>query len=144
MRAVSATATALGSLALLCGSGAVSAQSCSVAPQGVLFGGYDTLAPGPTDGVGRVHVDCDTALPITIALGPGSGSQGAREMRSGANSLSYDLYSDAARLARWGEDASAVSASGGKADLTVYGRIPARQNIPAGAYSDVVTITVSF
>ena len=27
---------------------------------------------------------------------------------------------------------------------TVYGRIPARQNIPAGAYADTITVTVNY
>jgi spore coat protein U-like protein len=120
---------------------------CSVSSASVLFGSYDSLDPAPTNGVGSLHVACDAATNFVVALGPGGGSIQARRMTSGAYSLSYNLYTDASRFTLWGDGTTAgvtVSGSGTSVDIPVYGRIPARQNVAAGAYSDVVTVTLTF
>lgn len=51
-----------------------------------------------------------------------------------------------ARLIVWGDGttASNVSATGTNVDLPVYGRIPALQNLPANAYADSITVTISY
>ena len=67
-------------------------------------------------------------------------------MSGGSATLNYQLYSDAARTTVWGDDTygNSVSTSGTDVDLSVYGRIPGQQNVPAGSYSDVLTITISY
>ena len=123
------------------------ALSCAVTPQSVPFGNYDTLAPAPAEGVGTIRIACDADTAFTVSIGPGSGSYDARAMSNGAATLDYNLYTDATRLVVWGDGVtggSTVSGSGTSVDLPVYGRIPARQNVEAGSYSDVVTVTVSF
>lgn len=124
----------------------VRAESCSVNTEPVLFDPYDTLSGLGSNGVGAVHVTCDGAYDVTVALGGGDGGGGVRSMHSGMDRLDYELYADPARLIPWGDGAGAAerSATGPDARLTVYGRIPARQNVPAGSYSDSVLVTVSF
>ena len=120
--------------------------ACTVAPQGVSFGGYDSLASTPLDGTGTINVACDTSTAFTVALGSGAGSIGSRHMTSGASEFLYNLYTGASRLVVWGDgfSGSTVSATGTNVDLPVHGRIPARQNVPAASYADSVTVTVSF
>lgn len=55
------------------------------------------------------------------------------------------------RLGRQRHGAGTISTSvlglpclAGSANHTVYGRIPAAQNVPSGAYADTITVTVTF
>lgn len=119
---------------------------CNVQSNGVAFGAYDALSPGPLDGAGSVRVDCDTETSFTVALGTGSGSQEQRTMTDGQSILLYNLYTEGSRSIVWGDGAGTdlVSATGTGVDLTVFGRIPGRQNIPAGTYVDTITVTISY
>ena len=68
---------------------------------------------------------------------------------SGANSVTYGLYKDAARSTGWGSSivsGETVSGTGtGSAQaLTVYGRVPPQSTPPPGTYSDVVVVTVTY
>lgn len=124
-----------------------SAVTCTVTPQGVAFGSYDTLSASPTDGTGNINVSCDASISFTVSLSTGSGTYTQRIMSGGANQLGYNLYTDASRTTVWGDGlggTSNVSATGSNVDLSVYGRIPAQQNVPANAYSDTVTVTVAY
>lgn len=123
------------------------AATCSVSPQGVSFGSYDTLSSTALDGVGNVNVSCDASVSFTVSLSTGSsGTFDPRRMAAGTDYLNYNLYSDAARTTVWGDGvaASNVSATGTNVDLPVYGRIPALQNVPANAYADTITVTVAY
>jgi len=122
------------------------AASCSAASSGVSFGSYDTLDPSPLDSAGDVRVTCDSSVPFTVSLNPGSGPSGGRQLSGGSATLNYQLYIDAARTTVWGDDTygNSVSTSGTDVDLSVYGRVPGQQNVPAGSYSDVLTITISY
>ena len=70
-------------------------------------------------------------------------------MSSGTNTLNYNLYTAASREFVW-EDATTSratvsgSGTGTSTNHVVYGRIPARQNIRAGSYSDTVNLIVTF
>jgi spore coat protein U-like protein len=79
----------------------------------------------------------------------GTGVTDRKMQRSaGTEKLNYALYSDATRLANWGEtdgvDTVDFAGTGLAVDHTVYGRIAAQQVVPAGAYSDTITVTVSY
>ena len=137
----------IGSLAALLACPPASAATCTISPQDVSFGNYDPLASQPLDGVGNISVRCDAETSFTISLGAGSGSYSARQMTSGANVLEYALYTEPARLTVWGDGSSGtatVSDSASSAEETVYGRVPALQNVPAGAYGDVIVVTVTY
>lgn len=122
------------------------AATCGVNPQGVGFGAYDSLDPSALEGVGNVHVSCDSVVSFTVALSTGAGTYGERRLSDAAAQLGYNLYTDATRTVVWGDGISAsdVSATGDIVDVVVYGRIPARQNVQAGAYVDTITVTVSY
>ena len=133
------------------------AASCTIATNAVAFGAYDPIVTNKTanlDGTGTVTVTCTNGSIGTITLGQGAnatiGSTDAlplRQMAATTNRLSYQLYSDAARLVVWGNaiGAGIARTGSGVADpLTVYGNVTAGQNVPAGSYSDTVVATVTF
>jgi spore coat protein U-like protein len=125
---------------------AATGASCSVQSTSLVFGAYDSLSAVPLDGVGSIRVDCDVQTSFTVDLSSGSAADGTRAMTSGASRLSYDLYTDGSRTLVWGDGISSadVSATGSAVDLPIYGRIAARQNVPAGEYVDGVVITISY
>jgi spore coat protein U-like protein len=122
---------------------------------GVAFGQYNPFDTSPLDSTGSMTLHCDNVGPsdtVIIAIGRGSASSYlARTLRSGVDILQYNLYLDAARTAIWGDDTGGSSQygpfqppSGSDLTLSVYGRIPARQNVRTGSYSDVVTVTIYY
>lgn len=134
-------------------------QSCSVSATAVNFGTYNPLSGSATQSTGTVAVVCQVLLvglfvnwTVTLSTGS-SGNYVARQLLSGANSLSYNLYTDAARTSVWGDGTngtSVVSANpflvvgSNTVNYTVYGRIPAAQDRPAGSYSDTLTVTMTY
>ena len=134
---------------------ATPADACTVSVTSVAFGNYDTLSPANTDSAGMLTAVChpsDQSLVVAIS-GGSSGSPLSRTMRNGAFSLNYNLYSDAARTAVWGDGTSGAtvtvtngSVSSGQRTFNrpIYGRIPALQAVGAGTYADSLVVTVTF
>jgi spore coat protein U-like protein len=124
-------------------------SACGVNAQGVNFGNYDPFGRSNLDGAGNIGVTCDLGVTYTIALSSGGGTYAARVMANGPYSLHYNLYTDASRILVWGDGnggTATVSGSGviTATNVTIYGRIPAAQNVHVGNYSDNVIVTVSF
>ncbi|WP_240358565.1 Csu type fimbrial protein [Myxococcus vastator] len=121
---------------------------------GVSFGTYLTTDLLPRDSAGSITYRCEGQLtPVTITFSAGgSGDPQARAMAgSGAPRLRYNLYLDATRLIIWGNGAGGtgrygpvIPVSGQEVTVPIFGRIPAGQAIPAGAYSDTLVMTVTF
>lgn len=135
----------------------LSACSCTVTATGVSFGSYDPLSQVDNGSTGTIRVFCTLILALggsfTIDLSTGaSGSYSQRTLTKGASTLAYNLFSDSAYGQVWG------NGTGGSTQvsqtftsllivdrtLTVYGRIPAGQNVPAGAYADTIIVTVTY
>jgi spore coat protein U-like protein len=84
---------------------------------------------------------------VQVSLSAGFGPFATRQMKSGQASLFYNLFTDASHLTIWGDGSpgtSLVSFSGTSGSRTVYGRIPAGQNVPVGTYGDTITVTLTF
>ena len=135
--------------------------SCSVSTAAVAFGAYSPLSGSPRLATGNVSMRCTTTLGLlidySIDLGKGSNSTSfsPRKMASGSNRLNYDLYTSGAYGSIWGDNTSGTSHITGSATLnllsattvnsTVYGRIPAGQNlVPPGVYNDTVVVTITY
>ncbi len=126
--------------------------ACSVNSTPVAFGVYSPFDIAPTDTAGTLRVSCDTAtVGYTLLLTPGgAGSYAPRRLVGGAYTLAYNLYADALRSSVWGDGSGGTTTVGGAfalpgaIDHTVYGRLPARQNVGAGAYTDTLTVTLNF
>jgi spore coat protein U-like protein len=153
-RAIRAALAAAGFL--LAAHSARAVGGCSfVVATGVSFGNYDALVATPLDQTGSITFNCDLLFlqTLTIDLSHGnSGTYAFREMRkSGGMSLRYNLYLDAARTQIWG-DGTGGSAHFGpflptlnfNHTVTMYGRVPARQASPVGAYTDTITVTINY
>src|SRR6266851_3813121 len=75
----------------------------------------------------------------------GNGAYRPRQMISGANTLNYEVYFDAALTIVWGVGAdSHPVAAGNGATVPLYGRIFALQDAAVGTYSDTITVTFNF
>jgi spore coat protein U-like protein len=106
------------------------------------------------DGTSTIDVTCtaDTTWEATADAGGGTGaSLTTRKMANGANLLDYALYTDSARTTIWGDGADATTSkisdtgTGSAQTKTIYGRVSSGQtSLPAGAYSDTVTVTVTY
>ena len=132
------------------------AASCSFTTViGVSFGTYHVFDGSPVDSTGSITLYCSGVQPtdlFTIEIGGGNSSNPAsRYLLNGAVQLGYNLYLDPSRSVIWGNGAGGTSVLGPVSlddqtptTWTVYGRIPAMQNVSAGSYSDSVMVTVQF
>lgn len=124
------------------------ASSCVVSTSPVAFGTYNPQLGSTLDGLGAVAVTCTKDTTYTVSLdGGGQADVAARAMLSGGNQLPYQLYSDASYSVVWGTAVGqtvAGTGSGTQQNLSVYGRIPASQNVPAGSYTDTINVTVTY
>ncbi len=138
------------------------AVSCSVSATGPVFGVYNPLSGTPTYANGQVQATCTLlsggATTVTLVSSYSAGSSGSYALRSmllGPNKLNYNLYFDAAYTQIRG-DGTGGSQTGGaslaltagnptqSATSTIYGRIPASQDVAAGAYSDTIVVTITY
>lgn len=110
----------------------------------ITFGNYDPTSATPTDANGDVGVRCTkgTAYEVFIST--------IRTMTDGTDTLSFELYNDAVGGTVWGDSVghagniSNTPASNAPTTHTIFGRIPALQDVGAGAYAGSVTITVNY
>ena len=128
-------------------------NNCTISTAALAFGPYDPIvanASANLDGTGRVTITCTKGATATVGLGTGGNASGSARRLSdgGSNYLTYELYQDSGRSTVWnngsGVLAPAAAPSRNARDFTVYGRIAANQDVPAGAYSDTVVATVNF
>lgn len=120
--------------------------SFSSAPS-VAFGSYSTTDTSPTDSVGTVNITCDKNPNGVAKFSAGSGTFAQRRMTNGANILNYNLYTTSAMTQVWGDGSAGTGTVQFKTTnnaLSVYGRIPAQQNVVPGLYSDSLVVTISF
>lgn len=124
-------------------------QSCNLDVRPLRFEALRSDAPY-AEADSSLAVACTPNTPFVVTLDDGQHrADGRRRLANsaGGSFLAYDLYSDAARTRRWGagqaESVSGQVAGGKTVTLPIYGRIEAASATP-GAYSDVVTVTVSF
>jgi spore coat protein U-like protein len=130
----------------------VNAQ-CSITAVNLTFPAVDPLS-SQTDGATTVSVKCTKNSAYTVGLNAGTttGSTIAqRLMANGADTMDYNLYTDAGRASVWGNSAGSwVSGTGagmGTAQvLNVYGRVAAGQtNLAVGTFTEpTVTVTVTY
>ena len=146
-------------MATILSNSALANPTCTVAATGA-NAIYDPLGAINTFGVGNILVDClyvglgsaSPAYQIQLSAGA-SNTYNNRTMRYLANSLVYNLYTNASHSLVWGNgtggtsvvaDSYTMSAGTVARNYPVYMRIPGAQAINAGTYSDSITITVIY
>lgn len=123
--------------------------NCTVSTSGLNFGTYDVFSTLNDDITATITVNCTKNKSYSISLSSGSGTFGSRTLTGTAGALSYNLFLDATHLTIWGDGSSGTGTfsgmgTGANIGTPVYGRIPARQNVRVGSYSDLITVTVTF
>lgn len=145
---------------LLMSAAASAATTCHIATGQLTFGTYHVSDPLPRDTHTTLQLSCTREggpqhIAVSVALGPGgSGSIGQRALRQvgGTEQLPYQLFRDAARTAVWGDTpgvdtweqtVSIPNKASQALSLTVFGRIPARQDPAPGLYTDQIIVSVT-
>lgn len=126
-------------------------DSCTVSAGDLAFGSYTAGSATPLTATSTIQVTCTNGLAYNVSLDGGSTAHSvtARAMTDGSNNLAYALYTSNAHSTIWGDGTAPTArmpgtGNGGAQPLTVYGRIGAGQFVPAGSYSDTVTVSVDY
>ena len=133
------------------------ATNCLVSASALAFGTY-TQGNGNVNQTSTVSVNCSLGTTFNVGLNAGAtpaATVTTRKMLNGANQLAYTLFSDTGRTTNWGNTVGTDTVArtgngfgvGNVVALTVYGQVPdnaANQVLPAGNYTDTVTVTVTF
>lgn len=140
------------------------AAGCAFQPSAAIgtlnFGTYDSLnilPVGPVTGSLPFNFKCNGSLgPFSINIDYGAhavaGTPPSRQMKGSAHSdlLGYNLYLDSNHTQVWGDGTSGsfhyttVPANNTATAVTIYGSIPASQDISADSYSDSPALTINF
>jgi len=126
---------------------------CDVTATDLDFGTYNAKDASPKLGTTLLQATCSPGSTYNIGLNAGTtagATINSRAMKSvtGTTNLSYQLYSDSARAVIWGNTSGTDTVTGSGTGVaqphTVYGSVPAAQSVPAGDYSDTITVTVYY
>lgn len=101
-----------------------------------------------TSGGAALSIICTTGTPYSVSAGLGNNANGSqRRMIGGTAYLPYALFSDQNRSSPIinGTPFFNGTGNGVSQPIPIYGRIPANTTLPpAGAYQDVVVLTVEY
>ena len=124
---------------------------CTIESSGIEFGIYDPLDSVPLDATGGITYTCSTQMAVVIVMTTGDGGSFDRRMASGSDTLAYNLYVDSARTRVWGDGAFGTAThvdlsppKDASVGVTVYGRIPAGQDVAEGRYTDNLMLVMVF
>ncbi len=141
-------------LALMTVSNFVMAESCVINATSLQLGSYDPITRQSVDSYSEIHLNCDQGVMFRIRLDPGAHAASSfqpRKLRAlnGVGTLAYNLYTDSSRTRVWGDstgntDIKVGIGTGNSQTLIIYSRLLARQNVPAGTYTDTVVINVDW
>jgi spore coat protein U-like protein len=141
---------------------AATTVDCTASAGGIAFGIYNPLSNLANASTGTLRVTCNgrgtgsANVTVNVALSMGlSGSYATRKMFSGVNALNYNIYWSTAYNQIIGDGSGGsfagsagpfVVPAGGTnfATGTLYGLIPASQDVAPGSYNDIVTVTVTY
>jgi len=125
------------------------ARACSFNVTEVNFGSYDVFSNVALHSAGNIDMNCPIGVGYHIILTAGSGTFEQRGMSIGTHTLNYNLYTGANGEFVWEDNTSSGAtvsgiATGMSVNHVVYGRIPPRQNVRSGSYSDNVNLIITF
>jgi spore coat protein U-like protein len=125
--------------------------ACAVSATPLSFGTY--VATAVSNATSVITVECNNLTAYNVGLDAGTNTGATTTTRAmtgptGAIPLPYFLYSDSAMTKNWGNvigtDTVLGTGNGAAQTLTVYGHIPSGEPSRQGAYSDTITVTVTF
>jgi spore coat protein U-like protein len=133
-------------------------KNCLVSSADLAFGNY-TPNTGALAGSSAITVRCTKTTPYTVSLNAGTTAGGAlaqRLLANGANTLQYNLFTSAALTTIFGDGTGGTGTIAGTGNgvaaasaqtVTVFGSLPdntTNQNATPGAYTDQITVTVTY
>ncbi len=125
--------------------------SCNVSATPLSFGSY--TAGAVSNATSLITVACSNTAPYNVGLDAGAGIGATVTSRSmtgptGSLPLHYSLFQDSAHTRNWGDtvgtDTVTGTGNGSGQTLTVYGQIASGQGNRPGAYTDTITVTVTY
>ena len=126
--------------------------ACTLSATAVAFGTYDVFQVGPSDSTGTITYRCgnsDHNIRIAISTGT-SGNFANRTLKTGSENLVYNLFYGGFTQV-WGDGSGGTTThfennppNFKEVVLTVYGRIPAGQDVAVGSYTDTVVVTLEY
>jgi spore coat protein U domain-containing protein, fimbrial subunit CupE1/2/3/6 len=127
-------------------------SSCVINSAPTLDFGSTGVLTGNVDQSSTLQVQCTNTTPYNIGLDAGAGSGASiatRKMTSGGSAtINYSLYTNSGRTTVWGDviGTNTVSGTGNGATQSypIYGRVPAQTTPAPGAYTDTITVTVTY
>jgi spore coat protein U-like protein len=127
--------------------------NCTITAGNLAFGNVNAVSGSNYDATATLSIACTSGSGWSAAANLGGGPSATfatRRMTNGANTLDYTIYTDSGRNTVWGDGTSSSSmltgtGNGSTQSVTVYGRVPSGQTtVPAGSYSDSVTVTITY
>ncbi|MHC5717089.1 MAG: Csu type fimbrial protein [Nostoc sp.] len=125
-------------------------SQCTVNVNNINFGSYDVFNNSSTTTTGTItYNDCSSASSINIYLSKGNApSYTPRQLKNSNNNdvLNYNLYLDASGTLIWGNETNGqyYTSSASSGTVSIYGIIPAKQNVSVGRYTDTITATINY
>jgi spore coat protein U-like protein len=128
---------------------AVVQATCSISASALAFGNYSGTLVNSTS---TLSITCTNTTSYNVGLNAGTASGATvtnRSMTGPASALlGYKLFSNSKRSANWGNTVGtstvAGTGSGAVQSLTVYGQLPAGEQVAPGTYSDTITATITY
>jgi len=122
--------------------------SCTINATDLDFGVKGVLSTAIT-GQSSLGVTCTQGASWSVVLdGGAAGNSAARKMASAAgDTVTYNLYRDAARTLVWGSSIAQQATgtgTGASQNLPVYGSVPVQTTPRPGVYSDRVVATIRY
>ena len=140
---------------------------CSISAATLAFGNYDPTTGLPLNGTATTTIVCTQGSTPSIIFGLGNNNANIPATTPVSNwamndaavaYLGYNMYEDSAHTTLWpktggtplnlslctGTNSPCYNEPGTSDTTTIYGQIPASQNVPVAAYGDSVVMTVSF
>ncbi len=120
---------------------------CTVSATSLAFPTASVLTSSVT-AAATISTTCNASTSVTVGLDNGATGNGptTRQMKSGANAITYGIYRDAGATMPWGNTAGTNTAAiaSGTGTLTAYGRVPPQASPPPGSYADVVNVIITY
>jgi spore coat protein U-like protein len=135
--------------------------TCTVSATGIAFGNYNPLNSIGDSAVGSWTVICNAigsgsaTVAGTLTLSTGSsGSYANRTMKSGTNTLQYNIYLTPSHAQIIGDGSAGTFAPSDSGTVTagqvyqvtgsMYGFMPPLQDVSPGSYTDTIVVTVTY
>lgn len=132
--------------------------ACFIGDGTLSFGDVVSIGEGGTAGTkaaaadksadtGAINYVCSNGATATLGFAGANDSVGQLQMANGTERLAYNIYTDSAHLepVTPGTTNVSLTADGTDKTITLYGVVPgATANKPIGAYTDTLTLTVTY